>query len=56
MREGITEYRNPEQSEIVVATFTEPDACPAWADLAVDCVSGAGVDALRDEILRRLAD
>jgi GTPase involved in cell partitioning and DNA repair len=55
VREGIAEYRNPEQTEIVVATFTEPDACPAGADLAVDSVTGAGVDTLRDEILRRLA-
>lgn len=55
VREGIAEFCNPGQSEIVVATFTEPDARPNGVDCAVDSVSGEGIAVLRDEILRRLA-
>jgi GTP-binding protein len=41
---------------IVVATFTDPDDLPAWADVAVDCESGRGVDDLREAVLRALGE
>lgn len=54
VRAGIAEHTNPDQSQLVVATFCDPADCPADADLAVDTQSGAGVDEVRAEVLRRL--
>jgi hypothetical protein len=54
VRDGIAPFRAAGQSEIVVATFSDPAMCPAGADFAVDLETGAGVDAVRAAIVQRM--
>lgn len=51
---AIAPFAAADAPRVVVATFADPDAPPAWADAAVDCVSGAGIPALRGLILSAL--
>lgn len=55
VRVGIGPALGATPDEIVVATFADPAHPPAGVDFAVDAESGAGVDALRAELLRRLS-
>jgi len=50
VREGIATFRNPEATEIVVATHTTGDP-PEGADVAVDAVTGDGVAELRRMVI-----
>jgi GTPase len=51
---AVAPFASAEARRIVVATFADPGAPPAWADAAVDCESGAGIEALRALILQAL--
>jgi GTP-binding protein len=51
---AIAPHVSADARRIVVATFADPSAPPEWADAAVDSTSGAGIDALRGQILRAL--
>ena len=53
-RATVAEYANPDAREIVVATHCDPADRPEGAEFAVDCETGAGVDDLRDHLLRLL--
>jgi GTP-binding protein len=47
----VSAFASPEARRIVVATFADPDELPAWADVAVDCETGRGVEGLREALL-----
>lgn len=55
VRQGLAEVAPAEAAELVVATRADPEHPPPWADHAVETESGAGVEALREAILARLA-
>jgi len=52
----VSEFASADARRIVVATFTDPDDAPDWADVAVDCESGRGVNDLREAVIRALGD
>ncbi len=51
---AIAPFVSAEARRIVVATFADPSAPPEWADVAVDSVSGSGIEELRERVLRAL--
>lgn len=54
VREGIAPYLADDAGQWVIATFSDPDHPPAWADYAVETELDAGIDALRDAIASHL--
>lgn len=55
VRAGIAPFRREDATEWVIATFSDPDNTPAWADRAVEIELDAGVDTLRDAVTAFLA-
>lgn len=51
VRHTMAEYANPEAREVLVATHCAPVDLPAGAHFAVDCETGAGVDAVRAHLI-----
>lgn len=47
-------FCSPQAKRILVATSAQPDACPEWADIAVQTTSGAGIPELRASIFHAL--
>lgn len=55
VRETIQPFCDPQAAEWVVATHSDPDTVPAWADYAIELELDAGVDALRQAVVDFLA-
>jgi GTP-binding protein len=53
-RAGLAPFMPADAAEIVVATGADPAEPPPGADLAVDAVGGAGIDALRERLVAEL--
>jgi len=52
--EALVEFASEGAHRIIVATFADPADRPSWADLAVDCIDGAGVAELHAAVIAAL--